>query len=105
MAYSTSIMNTTSRTKTQIACDGVRTVWVAEQQVAPMLGAVKPGHLSIDGVVVRGTVQDVAAHVHKRDIVRVFERPDLKAEAKSIARFIGVSMDGVRPPLRPVIAQ
>ena len=98
-------MNTTTRTKTQIACDGVRTVWVAEQQITPVVGAVKSGLLSIDGVVIRGTVEGVAAHVHKRDIVRVFERPDFKAEAKSIARFIGVSMDGVRPPLKPAIAQ
>jgi hypothetical protein len=98
-------MNTTTRTKTQIACDGVRTVWVAEQQITPIMGAAKPGLLSIDGVVIRSTMEDVAAHVHQRDIVRVFERPDFKAEARSIARFIGVSMDGVRPPLKPAVVQ
>lgn len=98
-------MNTTIRTKTQTAFDGVRTVWIAEQQAPRVLGPVKQGLLSIDGVVIRGTVEDVAAHTHKRDIVRAFERPDLKAEAKSIARFIGVSMDGVRPPLRPAAIQ
>ncbi len=94
----------TSRSKTQIACDGVRTVWIAEQAARPVPGLVRPEVLSIDGVVVRSTVQDVAAHVHQRDIMRVFERPNFAEEAKSIVRFIGVSMDGIRRPLKPAPA-
>lgn len=85
----------TLRTKQQIACDGVQTVWLpgAPTLRVEMEQAVRK---SMDGVVVHGTLRDVATYMHRTDLIRAARAPHgASIRVETLKGFIA-TMDGVR---------
>jgi len=91
----------TERTAQQVACDGVRAVWSGSDAALRETVDAAPQHLSIDGIVVPGTVRAVAAHMHRRDMTHVLARAATTGAQAPLTRLIGTTIDGIRLPLRP----
>jgi len=86
---------TTSRSPHQIACDGIQTVWLPGTPPARETFEA-PTLRSMDGIVFRGTVSDVATHLLRRDFKQAAvtkQRPTLAED--SFASLIA-TMDGIR---------
>jgi len=88
-------MNTTSsRSKHQVACDGIRTIWLPSTPVARETFELL-GPRSMDGIVFKGTMGDIATHLHRQD----FKQATLSAHKLKIEQPLPsliASMDGIR---------
>jgi hypothetical protein len=85
---------TTSRTHHQTACDGVRAVWLPGTPVARETFET-PVQRSMDGIVFKGTMNDVATHLHRQDFKAMARKQQLAYAQDSLTSFIA-TMDGVR---------
>lgn len=88
-------MKNTTRTHHQIACDGVQTIWLPN---TPALRAEveRVVHKSIDGIVLSGTMRDIAMQVHKNDTLRAMGgRQRISRVHDTLTGFMA-TMDGVR---------
>ena len=93
---------TTSRTKHQTACDGIRTVWLPSTPVARE-SFPSPVRRSMDGIIFKGTMSDVATHLHRQD----FKQATISAHRLKVEQQLPsliASIDGIRtrPTVVPV---
>lgn len=97
-------MNTiTSRTHHQVACDGIRAVWLPGTPVARE-SFEAPALRSMDGIVFRGTVSDVAVHLLRQDFKQATRKQQLVHAEESLTALMA-TMDGIhRRSAMPVTA-
>ena len=93
---------TVTRSKQQIAFDGVRATWVKHDPVVPQ--EVNVGTpLSIDGVVRKNAVADVAMRIHHHDMMRAASRTTSVEKVQETIAVAIKSMDGVRILSKPSV--
>ena len=88
-------MNHSTRTRQQVACDGVQTIWLPHTP-ALRTEVEKTIAKSMDGVVFAGSVRDVAMHMHRNDLLRAAGgKRNITRVQDTITDFIA-TMDGIR---------
>ena len=88
-------MKNTTRTYNQVACDGVQTIWLPS--MPPLRAEMeRVVHKSIDGIVLTGTMRDIAMQIHRNDTLRAMGgRQRISRVHDTLTGFMA-TMDGVR---------